>query len=110
MEATNEILAPPPATARTNEQQPRTRRDLLRDEKRKRFESAKAKFESLLPELMKEHEDRYAAVVDDIIEIHDDKSALLDMVIAKYGYRSMYVGRISNEPRVVRTRSPRLIN
>lgn len=81
-----------------------------RDEKALRLEAVRAKFDKLLPELLKKYAGQYAAVVDDFVEIHEDKEILLKMVIEKYGYRSIYLGQITREPRVVRMRSPRIKN
>jgi hypothetical protein len=81
---------------------------LKHDEKLQRFEAARKKFEQILPELLKEHEGKFAAVVDDHVEIHEDETQLLKMVIEKYGYKTMYVDRISLEKRAVRMRSPRI--
>jgi len=80
------------------------------DEKLQRLDKAKVKFEQLLPELLKEHEGEYAAVVDDQVEIHEDKYKLFKIVLEKYGYKTMYVNKITREKRVIRLRSPRIIN
>jgi len=80
------------------------------DEKLQRFEAARKKFEQILPELLKEHKGKFAAVIDDHVEIHEDETQLLEMVIEKYGYKTMYVDRISLEKRVVRMRSPRIVS
>jgi len=80
------------------------------DEKVRRLYAAKAKFVQLLPNLLKEHKGKYAAVIDDFVEIHEDKETLIKIVLEKYGYRSMYMGEITTEQRVVRLRSPRIKN
>lgn len=81
-----------------------------RDEKTACLEAARTKFEKLLPELLKKYEGQYVALVDNFVEIHEDKENLLKMVIEKYGYRSMYLGQITRKQRVVRMRSPRIKN
>jgi len=85
-----------------------TRSSSKDDEKLQRFEAAQKKFEQLLPELLKEHKGKYAAVIGDFVEIHEDEEALIKIVLEKYGYRSMYMGEITTEKRVVRMRSPRM--
>lgn len=80
------------------------------DEKVRRLYAAKAKFDQLLPELLKKHKGKYAAVIDNSVEIHEDKETLIKIVLEKYGYRSMYMGEITTEERVVRRRSPRIKN
>lgn len=62
----------------------------------------------MLPELLKEHAGKYAAVIDDSVEIDEDKSRLLKTVIEKYGYKTMYVSKITEEESVVFVPSPQI--
>jgi len=78
------------------------------EEKIRRLDTAKAKFDQLLPELLIEHAGKYAAIIDDYVEIDEDKNRLLKTVIEKYGYKTMYVGKISREERIVFVPSPQL--
>lgn len=97
-------------TTPNKEHSQKTSASLIHDEKVRRLDAAKAKFEQLLPELLKEHEGKYAAVVDDQVEIHEDKYKLFKIVLEKYGYKTMYVNKITREKRVIRLRSPRIIS
>ncbi len=95
-------------TTRSEEYAPMPSTPSKHDEKIRRLDAAKAKFDQLLPELLKEHAGKYAAIIDDVVEIDEDKNRLLKTVIGKYGYKTMYLGKISREERVVFIPSPQL--
>jgi hypothetical protein len=93
-------------TTRSKEYPPKPSTPLKNEEKIRRLDAAKAKFEQLLPELLREHAGKYAVILDDSVEIDQDKNRLLKTVIKKYGYKTMYLGKISTEERTVFVPTP----
>lgn len=80
-------------------------------EKRKKLKYAKDKFEELLPSLLREHKDKYVAIVEDNVEIDSDRNTLLDRVVEKYGYVSMYFDKIVENRKVVKlSNRPKVLN
>ena len=89
------------------EQKTRTKTSKF-DLKLKKFMQAKAKFNQLLPELLKKHKGKYVAIIGEKIEIGDDKALLFEKVNKKYGSQTMYLSKITEQKKVVRLRSPKL--
>jgi hypothetical protein len=79
------------------------------DLKLQKFKEAKAKFNQLLPDLLKKYEEKYVAIIGDNIEIGDDKNSLFERINKKYGSQTMYLSKITKQKRVVRLRSPKLV-
>ena len=78
------------------------------DLKFQKFKEAKAKFNQLLPELLKKHKGKYVAIIGENIEIGDDKDSLFEEVNKKYGSQTMYLSKITEQKKAVRLRSPKL--
>lgn len=72
------------------------------EEELEKYKRAKQQFMKLLPELLKKHEGKFAAVVNGDLEIDDNEEGLLDHVAEKYGDVSMYLGRISQEEKAIK--------
>jgi len=79
------------------------------DLKLQKFKEAKAKFNQLLPDLLKKYKEKYVAIIGDNIEIGDDKNSLFERINKKYGSQTMYLSKITKQKRVVRLRSPKLV-
>jgi len=77
--------------------------------KKEKFEQAKQKYYKLLPELLKTHKGKYVAIVNDNVEVGEDRETLLDIVYEKYGSQTMYLGEVSEKKRTVRITRPKLI-
>ena len=73
-----------------------------KSEKLKKLTEARNKFYELLPDLIRDHKRKYVAIVNDNVEIDSDKDVLLDRVIQKYGYVSMYLDKISDKQKVIK--------
>jgi len=78
------------------------------DLKLQKFTQAKAKFNQLLPELLKKHKGKYVAIIGENIEIGEDKDFLFEAVNKKYGSQTMYLSKITEQKKAVRLRSPKL--
>ncbi|HKJ69619.1 MAG TPA: hypothetical protein VKA68_16805 [bacterium] len=83
--------------------------DSSKNQKEENFQTAKEKFNRLLPNLLDEHQDKYVAIVEDTYEINENKTELINSVIDKYGYKSMYIEKIAEELEVIKLRSPKLL-
>lgn len=74
----------------------------VKSEKRKKLMDARNKFYELLPNLLQNHKGKYVAIVENNVEIDSDKDVLLNRVIKKYGYVSMYFDRIVDKRRIIK--------
>lgn len=111
METTSSALkSKPEYIGRTKQQSAKLSPRIERDEKMLRFEAARTKFRKLLPALLNDHEGKYAAIIDDHVEINDNEEKLFKAVMEQYGYKSMYIGQITREQKVAKMRSPRIRN
>ncbi len=74
------------------------------------YKKAKKQFIEQLPKLLKNHYGKFAAVSQGHIEIGDDRKSLRNLMIEKYGYTSMYMGKIGEKKRIIKDRRrPKLI-
>jgi hypothetical protein len=65
------------------------------------FEREKAAFERLLPQLLQQYPGKCVAIVDEqVVEVGDDKLAVLDRVHEKFGRVAVYVQWVTEHPRV----------
>ena len=69
-----------------------------------KYEVAKEEFMRLLPDLLKKHKGKYAAIAEGKLEIGDDKTELRNRIVDKYGPVSMYLSQITRGKRVIRRR------
>jgi hypothetical protein len=75
-----------------------------------KFERERAAFYRLLPELMKTHRGKYVAVHNErvIAEGVEDAAVTAD-AYARAGYVELYVGEVTDRPRVERVITPRVV-
>lgn len=110
METATALLKKKPNSAKSNKQRSKKLSPVKQDEKKMRLDAARVKFERLLPQLLKEHQGKYAVIIDDHVEIDEDEERLFKTAVEEYGYRTMYIGQIIREKKIVRMRSPRIKN
>ena len=55
-----------------------------------------------MPKLVQNHNGKFVAIVENNVEIDSDKDALLDRVIKKYGYVSIYFDKISVKRQIIK--------
>ena len=67
------------------------------DEELEKFNKAKEAFYIKLPELIVEHEGKYAAIIDDDIIIDEKEEAVFEKTTKEYGDITMYIGEIVDE-------------
>ena len=61
-------------------------------------------FLRLLPELLKTHKDKYAAIHEErCVDTDEDEIALALRVYARYGYIPIHVGLVAEQPRLMRS-------
>ncbi|MCH8018309.1 hypothetical protein IH785_00520 [candidate division KSB1 bacterium] len=73
-----------------------------KSEKLKKLTEARNKFYELLQDLIRDHKGKYVAIVNGNVEIDSDKDVLLERVIQKHGYVSMYFDKISDKQKVIK--------
>jgi hypothetical protein len=74
------------------------------------FERERAAFQRLLPELLQAHRGEWVAIVDgQPVEFGPDFSSVIAPVRQRFGQRSVYVHEISEQTRIYKISSPRLI-
>ena len=74
------------------------------------FEQARAAFQRLLPELLLTHRGEWVAIVDgQPVEFGPDFSSVIVPVRQRFGQRPVYVHEISEQARIYKISSPRLI-
>lgn len=74
------------------------------------FERNRAAFYRLLPGLLKEHRGEWVAIVDEqAVEFGPTSAIVLTRVYDRLGHVRLYVQEISEQPRVYRMPSPRVI-
>ena len=74
-----------------------------REEQRRKdleaFEQERQAFERLQPELLRTHRGQCVAILNgQVVESGSDKIEVLDRVYARFGYRSVYVQRVEEQP------------
>ena len=63
------------------------------------FEREKAAFERLKPQLLQQYPGKCVAIVnEEVVEVGDDKLAVLDRVHEKFGRVAMYVQWVTDQP------------
>ena len=67
------------------------------DEELVKFNKAKEAFYKKLPELIVEHEGKYAAIIDDDIIIDEKEEAVFEKTTKRYGDITIYIGEIVDE-------------
>jgi hypothetical protein len=74
------------------------------------FEQERAAFQRLLPELLQAHRGEWVAIVEgQPVEFDPDFSSVIMPVRQRFGQRPVYVHEISEQARIYKISSPRLI-
>lgn len=74
------------------------------------LEQERTAFQRLLPQLLKEHRGEWVAIVDgQPVEFGPDFSSVIVPVRQRFGQRPVYVHEISEQVRIYKISSPRLI-
>ena len=74
------------------------------------FEKERAAFQRLLPELLQAHRGEWVAIVDgQPVEFGPDFSSVIIPVRQRFGQRPVYIHEISEQARIYKIPSPRLI-
>ena len=75
------------------------------------FEQERTAFQRLLPELLKAHRGEWVAIVDgQPVEFGPDFSSVIAPVRQRFGQRPVCVREISEQARIYKISSPRLIH
>ena len=74
------------------------------------WEQARRAFELMRSELLKTHKGRFVAVLNNqVIDTDAEIGALARRVYARFGYRPIYMQKVTEQPRVARIFSPRVV-
>jgi antitoxin (DNA-binding transcriptional repressor) of toxin-antitoxin stability system len=74
------------------------------------FECEKAAFERLKPRLLQQYHGKCVAIVnEEVVEVGDDKLAVLDRVHQRFGRVPVYVQWVTDQPRVYHLPHRRII-
>lgn len=73
-----------------------------------KYKIAKKQFIEKLPELLQTDRGKYVAIANGDLRIGEDKQALRNLIIQEHGHVSMYIGKISEQKRIIKRR-PKLI-
>jgi len=70
----------------------------------------RAAFRRLLPDLLRDHQGKWVAIVDEQpVEFGPDFATVIVRVRQRYGQRAVYVQEILESPRIYKIESPRLV-
>ena len=71
------------------------------------WERARQAFERMRSELVKTHKGRFVAILNNqVVDTDSEIGTLARRVYAKFGYRSIYMQKVTEQPRVARIFSP----
>jgi aspartate-semialdehyde dehydrogenase len=75
------------------------------------FERAKDYYRENFERLVAEYEGQFVAVIDDrVVDSDVDFSELAERVYGRFGYRDIYMPRVSREHEILQIRSPRIVS
>ena len=71
------------------------------------FEEAVKFFNANKERLVKDYKNKFIAIVDnEVVDFDEDFSGLAERVYKKYGYRSIYMPKVTREPEVAHIPTP----
>ena len=74
------------------------------------WERARQAFERMRSELVKTHKGRFVAILNNqVVDTDSEMGTLARRVYARFGYRPIYMQKVTEHPRVARISSPRVV-